>query len=98
MRFKLIKYNFHQLLIAFDQLLRCVLGLIISLINGHSKSYADETLSAYAYRKSLNNGYAKVLMYMIDFLLLPFEGFKLGHCERSFYNEKHKKHLPSDYK
>lgn len=97
MRFDAFKHNFKHLLIAFDQVLRMLVAFLVWIIHADHKGYADETLSAYAYRKSRFYKTSYVLMYIIDVIMLPFEKFKMGHCKRSFENEKIKKHLPNDY-
>lgn len=93
-RWQLFKHNFVQLLISCDQVLRCCIGLIVGLINGKSESYADETLSAWAYRKSDSYWYAYLVEKIINIIMFPFEGFKWNHCKRAFESESKRKHSP----
>ena len=44
-RFRLLGENLHQLVIAIDQLLNCVYSVIVGLLNGTHRAYADETFS-----------------------------------------------------
>ena len=93
-RLKLLKRNFNQLLISFDQVLRCIVGLICGIINGNSLVYADETLSAWAYRQSNYYWYANICKTIINVIMLPFEKFQWGHCRRAYDSECLRKHSP----
>lgn len=87
-----------QLFIAFDQLL-----------NTLCRGYADETLSARAFRAYKNDRYpGKFLMPLIDILFLwqsdddevnaiAGEVVK-GHCRRAYYKEILRRSLPPEYR
>jgi len=70
--------RFYQLLIAFDQCFNCLIG----------SGYADETLSAYFYRKK------DWRMKLVDFIFW----FDKNHCENSYYSEFLRKHYPKEYR
>lgn len=94
-RWKLFKLNIFQLLVSIDQVLRCFVGLIAGLINGHSRAYADETLSAWAYRGEQRKFlHAKLLRCLIDVIMFMPEGFKWGHCKMAYETEKNRGHSP----
>lgn len=88
-------YNVKQVLIAFDQLLRCLLALIVCFINPHVKGYADETMSAFCYRLSSKYWYVKFLEVIVNIIMLPFEKFKWGHCKRAYQSELDRAHSPN---
>lgn len=73
-----------QFLIAFDQLLNTVLG-----------GYADETLSARAWRVEQNGKFfGKIFRPLIDTLLF----FDPQHCYNSYLSEKERKQFPNHYR
>lgn len=94
-RFKLLSENLHQLLIAIDQLLNCIYSVIVGLLNGTHRAYADETFSAYLWRKH-HLWYVNVLRVIVDVIFMPFmkQGFKLTHCKLSYENELNRAHSP----
>lgn len=92
-RIKPFLHNAKQLLIALDQVARVLLALIICLFRSDHYGYADETLSAYAWRKHRDYWYANLLRIVIDVIFLD-----MHHCENSYISEVLKKHLPDDYK
>ena len=96
-RFYLLGVNLHQLVIAIDQLLNCVYSVIVSLLNGTHRAYADETFSSYLWRKH-HLWYVNVLRVIVDVIFMPFmkQGFKLTHCKLSWQNEVDRKHSPSN--
>ena len=96
-RFRLLGENLHQLVIAIDQLLNCVYSVIVGLLNGTHRAYADETFSAYLWRKH-HLWYVNVLRVIVDVIFMPFmkQGFKLTHCKLSWQNEVDRKHSPSN--
>lgn len=71
-----------QVLIALDQ-------LVNTLFNG----YADETISARAYRQQLKKPHWKIARKIIDCIFF----FQKDHCYKAFLSEKSRKHLPSNY-
>lgn len=94
-RFKLLGENLHQLLIAIDQLLNCIYSVIVGLLNGTHRAYADETFSAYLWRRRFF-WYVNVLRVIVDVIFMPFmkQGFKLTHCRLSYENELNRAHSP----
>lgn len=70
-----------QVFIALDQLANTLLG-----------GYADETLSARAWRRRLFNKRWMVMQRVIDALF-----FDPSHCQRSYEAEKTRAQLPSEY-
>ena len=81
---KTLLHNVKQLLIALDQLANVLIGLVCGY-----RSWADETLSAKAYRLELERGrsWARKL---IDFLLW----FDADHCRTSYESEVNKRQMP----
>ena len=77
-------HNLKQLAIAIDQLLNVLIGLI-----GNRLSWADETMSAHAYRLELERGrsWARKL---IDGILF----FDKDHCKESYESEILRRQLP----
>ena len=96
-RFRLLGENLHQLFIAIDQLLNCVYSVIVGLLNGTHRAYADETFSAYLWRRRFF-WYVNVLRVIVDVIFMPFmkQGFKLTHCKLSYENELERKHSPKE--
>lgn len=96
-RFRLLGENLHQLVIAIDQLLNCVYSVIVGLLNGTHRAYADETFSSYLWRKH-HLWYVNVLRVVVDVIFMPFmkQGFKLTHCRLSHENELERKHSPKE--
>ena len=96
-RFRLLGENLHQLVIAIDQLLNCVYSVIVGLLNGTHRAYADETFSSYLWRKH-HLWYVNVLRVIVDVIFMPFmkQGFKLTHCRVSHENELERKHSPKE--
>ena len=96
-RFRLLGENLHQLVIAIDQLLNCVYSVIVGLLNGTHRAYADETFSSYLWRKH-HLWYVNILRVIVDVIFMPFmkQGFKLTHCRLSHENELERKHSPRE--
>ena len=96
-RFRLLGENLHQLVIAIDQLRNCVYSVIVGLLNGTHRAYADETFSAYLWRRRFF-WYVNVLRVIVDVIFMPFmkQGFKLTHCRLSYENELERKHSPKE--
>lgn len=84
--------NLKQTVIALDQLLNCVLGSFISIFKHNHRVWADETFSAYLWRRH-NYWYVNILRILVDCLFFIFT-FKWNHCERSFKSELEGHHLP----
>ena len=96
-RLYLLGVNLHQLVIAIDQLLNCVYSVVVGLLNGTHRAYADETFSSYLWRKH-HLWYVNVLRVIVDVIFMPFmkQGFKLTHCKLSYENELERKHSPKE--
>lgn len=71
-----------QLAIAIDQFFNVVFG-----------GYADETLSARAFRMRYRKKRWLIICTIIDNLFFWQE----EHCFNSYLNERKRKHLPTDY-
>ncbi len=67
-----------QFLIAIDQAFNVIFG----------SGWADETISAYAYRKG---GWRPKVINAIFF-------WQENHCRESFYSELRRRHLPPEYR
>lgn len=82
---RFIKYC-KNVLIALDQ-----------LANTLCWGYPDETISATAYRKSLEKGhyFYKFLKFVLD---VTFSPIKQDHCFQSYVSEKERKQLPDNYR
>lgn len=74
--------RFLQFAIAFDQLANTLFG-----------GYADETLSARAWRQSKHSKRWQYLRRVIDGLFF----WQSDHCFNSYLSELHRKHLPQEY-
>lgn len=99
-RLKILGWNLKQVLIAFDQLVRCLLALVFGLFNPKCKGYADETMSSWCFANR-DKWYGRagelvvnVLMYIPEYLIYRY---KWGHCQRSYESELKRSHLPEDY-
>lgn len=78
------RMSLKQVAIAFDQLLNSILG-----------GYADETLSAKAYRMSVDHGGIWLTVRKtIDRLFL----FDPNHCYESWLSEGQRNQLPAEYR
>ncbi len=79
-----LKHNLWQLLIAIDQLLNVIFGLII-----FDKSSADETLSSRAYRSHMAGyWYGTLAMRVIDTIFFFDKQGNVKHCELSYWEEQ----------
>ncbi len=79
-----------QIAIAFDQLINALIPPIDGTVG-----YADETLSARAYRAHRDGKIlGKLFMRPID-LLFFWQG--PGHCKNAYVNEFARKNYPSEY-
>ncbi|MGX5662246.1 hypothetical protein [Diaphorobacter nitroreducens] len=91
MNLKLLRDYGVQVFIAVDQLANA----LIPPIDG-TLSYADETLSARAYRAHRDGKIlGKLLMPVID-LLFFWQG--KGHCYNAYLKEHRRANLPSEYR
>lgn len=72
-----------QLLIAIDQLFNALLF-----------GWADETLSARAWRLSAKSDAMRMIRIFIDALFF----FDRNHCRNSYLSEIERKHLPAEYR
>ncbi len=86
-------YNLKQLLIAIDQLIQVIIGLLVSCFLWEHKINADETMSAYLYRHS-GLWYCKPLEFIVNCLMYIPERliykYPWGHCKRAYDNENYK--------
>ena len=89
-------HNLRQLLIAVDQLLMTLYGLIISFFAPH-KVYADETMSAYLYRHK-HYWYANIFRRLVDLIFFIPNGFNFDHCQDSYVAEMTRSHLPPEFR
>lgn len=80
------KHWLYQLFISLDQLLNvCITPL-------QSGAWADETMSARAYRMhAAGKWWGRVLMPLID-LLFAWQG--PGHCRSAYLKERERRHSP----
>lgn len=83
--------QFHQVLIAADQFLSTLVGLL-RFPFAREMHWADETLSAMAYRNRARPGW-RLTMRIIDAIFF----FDTNHCRSSHYMELQRKHLPPSY-
>lgn len=90
-----IKHNLKQTAIAVDQLVRCLIGVVVCLFRWDHKVWADETMSAYLWRQR-KYWYVNTLRVIVDILFYIPNGFSWGHCEASYESEKNSLHLPED--
>ena len=73
-----------QVFIAIDQLANTLLG-----------GYADETLSARAWRAEQDGKiFGKIFRPLIDTIFF----FDKDHCYTSYLSEVHKRHFPREYR
>lgn len=84
-----------QAFIAFDQLLNAVFGPVFSWTVG----YADETLSARAYR-CRDKPWGRLFLPVIDALFFWQEQeFGIAsHCHRAYLKETERRNLPPEYR
>ena len=92
MRFwKLLKAYVEQVLIALDQFANALIPPLDGTV-----SYADETLSARAYRAHRDGKIlGRVFMPVID-LLFFWQG--PGHCKNAYIKEFERKNYPDEYR
>ena len=89
---KSFRYNFHQLLIAFDQFCNVFAGLIAG-----SVSYADETFSSRCHRwrrDGIRNWPANFVDRLLFFDYDKVTGKR--HCELSYESEVHRTQEPPE--
>lgn len=77
-----MKRFINQFLIAVDQLFNVLFG-----------GWADETLSARAYRRSPESRFWRIAMRVINGLFF----WQDHHCRRAWISEVERKHYPSPY-
>lgn len=84
-----VRDRIYQFLIAVDQLLGAVVGLF------HRRgAWADETLSARAWREHLkSNGWNKARK-VIDIMFF----WQKSHCEQAFHAEREREHISVVYR
>lgn len=80
----------HQLFIAVDQLLNVLVTPF------HSGAYADETLSARAYRMDRDGKpWGRITRPVIDFL---FRWQMREHCRGAYEQERKRMHMPPEFR
>lgn len=97
-----LTHGLTQAAIAIDQLANAV------LMFGNLGTFADETLSARAWRQSREGQPRRWVIFrqIVDVMFLPqdlylyLRGTHPGqrHCERAFHNERVRKGLPAEYR
>jgi hypothetical protein len=75
-----------QFLIAFDQMVNTLV-----YISGDGFGYADETLSARAWRLREQSSWPYKAINWLFF-------WQKDHCKNAYYEEVHNKQLPQDYR
>jgi len=83
-----------QIAIAFDQFLNTVPNILMPLFPSIEYGYADETISARAWRRSKDSEAWERFRVFIDALFF----WQKGHCFQSYLNEAERRHLPSEYR
>ncbi|MGH1461229.1 MAG: hypothetical protein ACRBB6_04255 [Neptuniibacter sp.] len=78
-----------QILIAFDQLINTVIGLLI-LPFTHTVHWADETISSVCHRWSVQ-GYEHPKALVND--IFPWQE---DHCKEAYESERNDRHLPPE--
>lgn len=74
----------HQIFICVDQLAHVIIAGPKYLIFGGYVPNADETISSIVGRQAIaGKRWALCCEWAIDRLMLPFDGWKLGHCRNS---------------
>ena len=81
-----------QTFIAADQLINAALGPIFSWTIG----YADETLSARAWRCRAKP-WGRVFRPVIDALFI-WQRWDMNHCQRAYESEHARRNLPPEYR
>lgn len=82
----MLKHNVKQLAIAVDQLLNVILSIFL-----REQAWADETLSAHAWRWELN-GVRAWPRKLIDGIFF----WQDHHCEGSYQSEREGRQLPPE--
>ena len=83
---QMLRHNLHQLAIALDQL-----GNVLVSCAFGEKAWADETLSAHAWRWQ-EEGARKWPRRVIDAMLF----WQDAHCRKAYENEKSRTQLPEN--
>ena len=99
-KFEILVENCRQSLIAIDQWVNTLGGILHSILDICQLSrtpsevyYADETLSAHSYR-DYKNSVRMWPMKIIDNLFF----FDKNHCEESYESEIERRQLPPEYR
>lgn len=85
-----IKHNFEQLLIAVDQFLNVLVGMIIE---PNAKQWCDETMSAHLWRHNLD-GELTWLMRIVNGLFF----WQDNHCREAYESEIFRRQYPKEYR
>jgi len=89
---KLIAAYFVQVFIALDQLANALIPPLDGTI-----SYADETLSARAWRTYRDGQILGFFRWPIDILFF-WQKWDMNHCKRAYEKEKERVGLPAEYR
>ncbi len=79
------KFNLHQLAIAIDQLFNIIVCIIT-----FKKGWADETLSAAAYRESVSG------RHFCEKFINTLFFWQEEHCKNAYLSELQRNHLPPE--
>lgn len=88
-----VKLQMLQVLIAIDQLLSTVIGLVL-LLAVNRIHYADETFSALCYRMREKNTLWLKSYHFINLLFFLQE----DHCKGAYMSEVERRQLPGEYR
>ncbi len=82
-----------QIAISIDQFLNTLPNLLRPLFHNIEQGYADETISARAWRRGRDSEKWDRFRIFIDALFF----WQKGHCFGSYLSEAERKHLPAEY-
>lgn len=96
-----LKHNLWQFFISLDQILCCLIGVILTVLSfifkriPRNKYYADETLSSRCYRLH-RDGITSIPCIIIDTLLFFDRKNGIKHCELSYISEQERLQCPPE--
>ncbi|MET0047465.1 MAG: hypothetical protein ABW066_06760 [Sedimenticola sp.] len=85
--------QFWQVLVALDQLLNTLVGLVAVFFTG-ALHWADETYSAMSWRKRGANRFWRVSRWLIDTIFF----WQDDHCYHAYESERLRRQLPAAYR
>lgn len=77
-----------QAAIAFDQLINCLISLVIG------GGWADETWSARCWREGMTDAWWNKWRIVVDLIVF----WQRQHCFQSYLSEFERNHLPEEYR